>query len=159
MTDIGDALTGKPLLMDIATLSKNLCLSESTIEDRVKKNNSRNRYGSTASAFGSLQRFTSTPQSRKMEMLSSGRRFVRRHSGHSGVMTDTFASVIRAYTNSPNFNRLADSTKQIYRVYLTKAEVILGDLPLGVIRPFLIQQCLDALADRPGAQSNMRTVL
>jgi integrase len=84
---------------------------------------------------------------------------VRRHSGHSGVMTDTFASVIRAYTNSPNFNRLADSTKQIYRVYLTKAEVILGDLPLGVIRPFLVQQCLDALADRPGAQSNMRTVL
>jgi predicted DNA-binding transcriptional regulator AlpA len=37
MTDIGDALTGKPLLMDIATLSKNLCLSVSTIEDRVKK--------------------------------------------------------------------------------------------------------------------------
>jgi len=83
---------------------------------------------------------------------------VRRHYGRSAV-TDTFAAVIRAYINSPNFGRLADSTKGVYRVYLTRAEAILGDLPLGVIRPFLVQQCLDALADRPGAQMGMRVVL
>jgi integrase len=83
---------------------------------------------------------------------------VRKRYGHS-AMADTFASVIRAYSTSPNFNKLADSTKAVYRVYLTRAEEILGDIPVGVIRPFLIQQCLDALANKPGAQMGMRVVL
>jgi len=75
------------------------------------------------------------------------------------MATDTFAAVIRAYASSPNFNKLADATKQVYRVYLTKAEQILGDVPIGVIRPSMVQQCLDAIADRPGAQSRLRVVL
>jgi integrase len=75
------------------------------------------------------------------------------------LAADTFAGIIRAYINSPNFDKLADTTKGVYRVYLTRAEMILGDVPLGVIRPYLVQECLDALAHKPGAQMGMRVVL
>lgn len=73
--------------------------------------------------------------------------------GHSSGV-ETFGTIIRAYLSSPNFGRLADDTKRVYRTYLTKAEVILGDVPIGVIRPFLVQQCLDALGPTSRGLSN-----
>jgi hypothetical protein len=76
---------------------------------------------------------------------------MKRRAGHSALGPDTFGVIIRAYLGSPNFGRLAEATKRLYRTYLTQAEVILGDVPIGVIRPFLVQQCLDALATKPGA--------
>ena len=74
---------------------------------------------------------------------------------------NSFARVIRAYLASPKFAALALATQQGYRQYLTLAEhpEILGALEVGVIRPALVQQFLDGLADRPGAQIRARVAL
>lgn len=65
-----------------------------------------------------------------------------------------FGDVIAEYLASPKFAALSPSTQQGYRQYLKLAQMpqFLGDVSIDVIRPSLVQQFLDALADRPGAQ-------
>lgn len=73
----------------------------------------------------------------------------------------SFAAVIHAYLASTKFQRLGASTQAGYRQYLKVAEHpdVLGALPVGVIRPSLVQEFLDGLADRPGAQLRARVAL
>ena len=73
----------------------------------------------------------------------------------------SFATVVRAYLASPKFKALQPATQANYRQYLRIAEHpdVLGTLPVGVIRPALVQGFLDGLADRPGAQSQARVAI
>jgi integrase len=77
------------------------------------------------------------------------------------IQPETFAAVIRAYLASPTFARLAPSTQEGYRIYLKIAELpdVLGGLPVGTIRPALVQQFLDGLSERPGAQQRARVAI
>jgi integrase len=78
------------------------------------------------------------------------------------VAEGTFAAVIHAYLASDKFaNKLAPSTKEGYRIYLRLAEHpdLLGAIPVGVIRPALVQRFLDGLAHKPGAQQRARVAL
>jgi integrase len=77
------------------------------------------------------------------------------------ISTQSFAAVIRAYLASPRFRDLGPATQRNYQVYLRLAEhpETLGGLPIGVIRPALVQQFLDGLSDRPGAQHRARVAL
>lgn len=84
-----------------------------------------------------------------------------RRYGMGRIEPHSFAAVIRAYLASPNFAKLTASTKSGYRRYLSLAEQpeILGAVPVGVIRPALVQAFLDGLADKPGAQMRARVAL
>jgi integrase len=84
-----------------------------------------------------------------------------RRYGVNKIEPQSFAAVIRAYLASPNFAKLALSTRQGYSTYLKIAEMpeILGALPVTVIRPALVQKFLDGLAERPGAQQRARVAL
>lgn len=77
------------------------------------------------------------------------------------VPLNSFASVIAAYFNSVKFSSLAHSTQVGYRQYLKLAAdpEVLGAMPVGVIRPAIVQQFLDGLAHTPGAQQRARGAL
>lgn len=77
------------------------------------------------------------------------------------IQSNTFAAVIREYYASPKFKSLSRSTQVGYRQYLKVAEHpdVLGALPVGVIRPALVQQFLDGFADRPGAQQRAKVAI
>lgn len=77
------------------------------------------------------------------------------------VADNTFASVVRAYLVSGEFAKLAPSTKWRYQFYLSGAEMrgVLGDKPVHSILVSDVQECLDALADRPGAQYALRVAI
>jgi hypothetical protein len=77
------------------------------------------------------------------------------------ISTQSFAAVIRAYLASSRFKELEPSTQRNYLVYLRLAEhpETLGAPPIGVVRPALVQQFLDGLSDRPGAQHRARVAL
>lgn len=81
--------------------------------------------------------------------------------GVDKIAPNSFAAVIRAYLASPKFQSLEHSTQTGYRQYLKVAEHpdVLGALPVGVIRPALVQQFLDGLADRPGAQQRAKVAI
>lgn len=66
------------------------------------------------------------------------------------ITDQVFASVIRAYLVSPKFNSLSASTQEGYRVYLKVAEHpdVLGKIPIGVIRPALVQGAMAFLGRR-----------
>lgn len=88
--------------------------------------------------------------------MPPGKRRGRRITG------EVFASVIRAYLNSPKFrDGLEPSTQKNYWHLLTLAEEPdgLGSIPIEEIRPALVQAFLDGLADRPGTQLNAQTAL
>lgn len=72
-----------------------------------------------------------------------------------------FANVINAYLASPKFAALAPATQTSYRRHLRIAEHpdVLGALPVGEIRPYLVQQFLDGFSDKPGAQICARVAL
>jgi integrase len=84
---------------------------------------------------------------------------VRQRRGH--IKGGTFAEVIHAYLASPKYAGLAQSTQWHYRYLLGLAErpETLGELPVDVIRPALVQAFLDGLADRPAQQKNAKTAL
>jgi integrase len=77
------------------------------------------------------------------------------------ISAQSFAAVIRAYRASSKFKGLAPPTQRNYLVYLLLAEhpETLGGMPVGVMRPALVQHFLDGLSDRPGAQHRARVVL
>jgi len=77
------------------------------------------------------------------------------------IRPGTFAAVIRDYMMSPKFQGLAASTRTNYGKPLLLAQLpeVMGDLPVREIRPYLIQQFLDELADRPAAQKSAQTAL
>jgi integrase len=79
----------------------------------------------------------------------------------STIKGGTFASVIRAYLDSPKFSGLAKSTRVGYRHLLGLAErpETLGAISVDAIRPALIQAFLDGLAERPAKQKNAKTAL
>jgi hypothetical protein len=81
--------------------------------------------------------------------------------GRNYVTKDLFASVIKAYLESPKFNSLAELTQKSYRRLLRIAEHpdCLGSVPIDTMRPALVQAFLDGLADRPGVQQNAQTAL
>lgn len=86
--------------------------------------------------------------------------------GESRVVADTvkaasFASVVHAFIASEKFKALASSTQDHYRRYLLIAAHpdVLGKVPVGVVRPSVIQRLLDSFADRPGAQHIIHTAL
>ena len=74
--------------------------------------------------------------------------------GNRHIMTEAFASVIKAYLASPKFQSLGSETQRNYRRYLILAEYpdCLGSVPVDAMRPALVQAFLDGLSDRPGAQ-------
>lgn len=77
------------------------------------------------------------------------------------IKPNSFAEVIRLYLDSDTFKSKEPSTQEGYRQYLKVAErpEVMGALPVGVVRPALVQRFLDIYADRPGAQSRARTAL
>lgn len=77
------------------------------------------------------------------------------------IAPQTFAAVIHAYLASPKFQSLAKTTQARYRIYLRIAEhpEVLGAVPVMSLRPSTVQQFLDGLADRPGAQKGARDAL
>jgi len=77
------------------------------------------------------------------------------------IESNSFAAVIRAFLASDKFKRLAPSTQTGYRLYLTLAErpEILGALGVTEIRPSIVQQFIDGLAHKPGAQQRARVAL
>lgn len=77
------------------------------------------------------------------------------------INPQSFAAVIHGYLASPKFHALGESTQTSYRHYLIIAEHpdVLGALPVGVIRPALVQGFLDSFADRPGAQLCARVAI
>lgn len=77
------------------------------------------------------------------------------------IKGSTFAAVIRSYLASPKYDALAKSTRVSYRYLLRLAERpdTLGELPVDVIRPALVQAFLDGLADRPAQQKCAQTAL
>lgn len=46
---------------------------------------------------------------------------------------ETFGSLIRDYTLSPEFQNLASSTQSEYRRMITEAEKVFGDLPIAAL--------------------------
>lgn len=82
-------------------------------------------------------------------------------SGMAKIPPSAFAAVIHAYLASPKFASLAPATQESYRRPLRIAEHpdVLGALPVGEIRPYFVQQFLDGLSDRPGAQICARVAL
>jgi integrase len=85
-----------------------------------------------------------------------------RHDTRSAkIKAGTFAEVIHLYLASPKFEGLAQSTKEGYRYLLGKAErpELLGAVPVGVIRPSLVQAFLDGLSNKPALQKYARAAL
>lgn len=70
-----------------------------------------------------------------------------------------FSTVIDAYLDSPKFLELAASTQYGYRHNLLQAARVLGPISVDVIRPALVQLCLDEWSDQPGTQTNMKVAL
>ncbi|WP_425419764.1 tyrosine-type recombinase/integrase [Oricola indica] len=52
----------------------------------------------------------------------------------------TFNSLVRDYTLSPEFEKLAESTRGEYRRMLTKSEAKFGDLPIGALNDPRVRQ-------------------
>jgi integrase len=77
------------------------------------------------------------------------------------IAPNSFAAVIRAYLASPKFQGLGKNTQYNYRRYLKIAEhpEVLGAFAVGVIRPAVVQEFLDGLADRPGIQQCARVAI
>lgn len=77
------------------------------------------------------------------------------------VAPGTFAAVIRAYQCSEKFASLARGTQRLYNDVLRIAECedTLGAIPVSVIRPYLVQNFLDGLAQTPGRQKIAKTAL
>jgi integrase len=77
------------------------------------------------------------------------------------IKEGTFASVIRAYLDSPKFKGLAPRSQINYRHVLSWAERpdTLGSLSSAVIRPALVQAFLDGIADRPAQQKVAQTAI
>lgn len=73
-------------------------------------------------------------------------------SNDRSIKPNSFAEVIRAYLASPKFNMLQRATQASYRQYLKIAELpnVLGALPIGVIRPALVQGWCDSRRDGSG---------
>ena len=74
-------------------------------------------------------------------------------------MPGNFSNVIKGYLDSPKFKKLSESAQYGYRHHLKLAEVVMGSLPVEVVRPAIIQGYLDGLADFPGKQINAKTAL
>jgi hypothetical protein len=86
-----------------------------------------------------------------------------RHTRRQGVPVDgTFAAVLRAYENSPQFPQHR-GTADNYRRVIRWAESVLGRYSttdtVNGIRPKLVLVALDQLAATPGQQYNARAVL
>lgn len=73
----------------------------------------------------------------------------------------TFVTVINAYLASPKFASLSAGTQVNYRCSLRFAgsREGIGDVPVSVLRPAIVQGFLDGLANEPGRQVNMRVAL
>jgi len=67
--------------------------------------------------------------------------------------------VLDEYEASPNFTKNAGTTQANYRRILRWAHDVLGAIPIGDLKPSLVQYALDKLADRPAAQFNAKAVL
>lgn len=77
------------------------------------------------------------------------------------INRETFAAVIRAFTASDKFKKLADATRVSYAYAYRFAELpeTLGTVPVEEIRPALVQGFLDGFADRPATQKTVQTAL
>jgi integrase len=80
---------------------------------------------------------------------------------HAAIANGSFAAVIRAYQNSPQYAALAPSTRRNYAAALKAAEAHdgLGGVSVHTIRPALVQYYLDAFSDMPGRQTVARTAI
>lgn len=79
--------------------------------------------------------------------MQSGKRFRVRK-----VTPESYASVIRAFMNSPDFTKNALTTQYSWRHELVLAEKVIGHYGNHEIRPALVQDFLDGLASTPGKQ-------
>jgi integrase len=79
----------------------------------------------------------------------------------SKINPQSFAAVINGYLASPKFKSLSGETQKLVYRYLVQAQHpdTLGAYPAVVMRPALVQAFLDAYADRPGAQQNVRSAI
>lgn len=77
------------------------------------------------------------------------------------IADGTFAQVIRAYQQSPDWARLAPGTRDVYNRVLRVAEQpeTLGTLSVYEIRPALVQAFLDGLSHIPSLPGRARTAL
>jgi integrase len=79
---------------------------------------------------------------------------LRQAQGETGTGVVTLAAVIDLYLTSPRFLRLGDGTKAIYRRGLKIIRAGFGDRPAASMRPSIIREIVEGLADRPGAANN-----
>lgn len=73
----------------------------------------------------------------------------------------SFAEVVNAYLASAKFASLAPASQKAFRIYILLASRadIMGALPVGEMRPSVVQQFLDGLSHKPGAQALARSAL
>lgn len=71
------------------------------------------------------------------------------------VIDDCFATLVRAYLASPQFEKYAAETREVWGRYLRLAAdpYRLGAVSLQTIRPALVQAYLDGMAGKPGKQT------
>lgn len=81
---------------------------------------------------------------------------LREAQGGSGVpVVKTFGDVIDLYLTSQAFlSKIGKGTQEIYRRELKVARAGFGDRPASEMRPSLIREVMEGLADRPGAANN-----
>lgn len=80
---------------------------------------------------------------------------LREAQARSGTRMMTLGDVIDLYLTSPNFLRkIGRGTQTIYRRELKIARAGFGNMPASEMRPNLIRQVVEGLADRPGAANN-----
>jgi integrase len=71
----------------------------------------------------------------------------------------TFGAICDEYETSASFQKLAEGTKDQYRRQLRIARAGFGDLPAGTMRPRLIREVIEGLADSPGRANNFLSVM
>jgi integrase len=76
-----------------------------------------------------------------------------------GVREITFGAVCDLYQTSVSFHKLTEGTKDQYRRQLRSARAGFGAFPVGSMRPNLIREVVEGLAERPGQANNFLGVM
>lgn len=63
----------------------------------------------------------------------------------------TVPQLATLYYKSPDFRKLADSTRKVYRIYIDRLSALLPTAPAGELEPSDIRRLADNMADTPGA--------
>lgn len=79
--------------------------------------------------------------------------------GEEKTIPGSFSALIAEYYGATSYQRLAPITKRTYRNVLERFRQGFGDKPVSSFTPERLDDVLDALASKPGAQVTLRKVL